>query len=183
VKFKFLIISLSPIFLITLLRNFPKEIYFQNTFNEILSQVILFGCFLGCVLSVGYCLEFKNFTQRATNTGAYFARNVREETQNGQYFAMIYALPLLCSLEFSFAYVVALAISVGFVCRTEYVYYSPILTLVGYKYFSFEIKNMHGEVENIVAITNETINENSRITYLNMFGELKLVTVLKDTNV
>jgi hypothetical protein len=132
---------------------------------------------------VGYCLEFKNFTQRATNTSAYFARNVSEKTQNGQYFAMIYALPLLCSLEFAPAYVVALAVSVGFVCRTNYVYYNPVLILLGYKYYALDIKNIHGEIENIIAISRKTINENSRITYQNLFGNLKLVKVLKDISV
>ena len=177
-KKQLIVLSLSPLFLLTTLQYFPIEkfgIVINNIFNleMILKHLPLYigiwFCLIWIVASIIIFAKFVWF-QQYDNTGGYQITNVKEEKDAGLNFFLTLILPLLVNdittwngLLMMFFLVL---IIICLLTKTNLYYQNPVLVILKYKVYRFAfIDNEKLPKGEYIALVRGCIKGNIAIEY------------------
>nr|WP_317358000.1 hypothetical protein [uncultured Tyzzerella sp.] len=148
--------------LISIIRN--KE----NILIEIFSIIIILGLNFICIIYIFYCI---NYIEKENNFNMYKISEVVHEKNMTSGYLFSYVLPLfifdftnwLGILQFSIYFFTLL-----FLCmRNNYVYINIIMEILGYKFFSCEIKMSKDSIYAIVISNDELLNKSD--SYIKLY--------------
>lgn len=177
-KKQLIVLSLSPLFLLTILQSFPVEkfgIVVNNVFNleMILRHLPLYigiwVCLIWIVASIIIFVKFIWF-QQYDNIGGYQIINVIEEKDAGLNFFLTLILPLLVNdittwngLLMMFFLVI---IIICLLAKTNLYYQNPVLVILKYKVYKFEfLDNEELPEGEYIALVRGCINVSNTIEY------------------
>lgn len=170
-KQKLLIQSLSPLALLTIIRNFMfvivdidgnklkiKEFLCQN----IVLLIVMIFCFIWLILSIWFYIEFKAFQYTDRKRG-FSIKIIEENDEAGLNFLLTLILPLViddvnswqgASVFFILLFMICILLS-----KTRLFYANPILSILGYKILKikFDENNDFGQAE-VIALSKGVID-------------------------
>lgn len=177
-KKKLIILSLSPLFLLTLLQYFPFEkigvvrAHFWDI-QMILKHLPLYIgswiCLCWIFASIIIFVKFVWF-QKYDVTGGYEVQNVVEEKDAGLNFFLALILPLLVNdittWNGLFMMILLVVIIVCLLDKTNLYYQNPVLVILNYKVYKFSFTdNEYAVAEEYIAIARGDINNGDTIEY------------------
>lgn len=151
-KFKLMIQSLSPLALLTIIRNFSfvtttcdglklglKDFIFEN----IVLLVVLLFCFIWVILALVFFISFGAFKWNNKQSG-YEISSLVEKEDAGLNFFLTLIIPLLLDDVNTLQGALTFAIVVLLICillyKTNLFYANPVLALLGYRVYEFSFK-------------------------------------------
>lgn len=191
-KRKLMIQSLSPLALLTIIKNFAFVIYDSEdqklkvtdfiTANLPLLIVISF-CAIWLILAATFLISFNAFKYADRKSG--FSISIiehREEDSLNFFLTMI--LPLLIddlnTWQGLILFFVIIALIWGLLSNTKLFYANPILALLGYRISEIAfIENEEKGEGTYIAISRGTLNDNHNIEYKDITKEVLFVKVMK----
>ena len=177
-KKELIILSLSPLFLLTLLQYFPFEkigVVLTHFFDVqmILKHLPLYIgswiCLFWILVSIIIFVKFVWF-QKYDVTGGYEVQNVVEEKDAGLNFFLALILPLLVNdittWNGLFMMILLVVIIVCLLDKTNLYYQNPVLVILNYKVYRFSFTdNEYATAEEYIAIARDDINNDDTIEY------------------
>ena len=135
--------------------------------NCVLSAVEII-CFMWCVLSVVFYVEFRAFTWSDKKSG-YTIECVKDRDEDSLNFFITIIVPLLINdvgtLQGAITFWLIVIFLCGLLYRTKLFYSNPVLTFLGYRFYEFQF-NKNSEVQGIcVGISLNTVTDGSVIDY------------------
>ena len=163
-KFKLMIQSLSPLFLLTIIRNFNfktqsttgieygcKEFLCENI---VLISVMAF-CSIWIVCSLFFILEFRAFKYSGKKHG-YTIVNVKENKEASLNFLLTLIVPLLIddvdTLQGTITFLLIVVLICVLLYRTTLFYDNPVLSILGYHIYTFEFEDKSECAEPCVGV-------------------------------
>ncbi len=177
-KIKLLMQSLSPLAILTVIKNMGSYVtndYAGNklTFQEfLLTNIVLITVSLICVIwviaSFWFYIEFKAFKWTDKKKGYQVGKiEDREEASLNFYITII--VPLLIDEVHTLWGALTLALIVVSLCvllyRTKLFYANPVLTFLGYRFYEFEFMKNEDSSEKCTGISQNIITTESVIEY------------------
>lgn len=189
-KYSLILQSFAPLFLLLLIKNF-KVLHIELSYkfinkllnrewsvfkivlkhDELLTYIVVITCIVWIILSIIAYLKFRDFQRSG------FQEDDEMEikyytTDTGLGFFMTFVLPLVLDdlgelRDFS-AFIVMIALVIILMLRTNLYYQNPVLIILGYTTFSFEIKNPQDrriKGKDYIGITKGKINGEGIIKY------------------
>lgn len=177
-KKELIILSLSPLFLLTLLQYFPFEkigVVLTHFFDVqmVLKHLPLYIgswiCLFWILVSIIIFVKFVWF-QKYDVTGGYEVQNVVEEKDAGLNFFLALILPLLVNdittWNGLFMMILLVVIIVCLLDKTNLYYQNPVLVILNYKVYRFSFTdNEYATAEEYIAIARDDINNDDTIEY------------------
>lgn len=177
-KKELIILSLSPLFLLTLLQYFPFEkigVVLTHFFDVemVLKYLPLYIgswiCLFWILVSIIIFVKFVWF-QKYDVTGGYEVQNVVEEKDAGLNFFLALILPLLVNdittWNGLFMMILLVVIIVCLLDKTNLYYQNPVLVILNYKVYRFSFTdNEYATAEEYIAIARDDINNDDTIEY------------------
>ncbi len=149
-KFKLMIQSLSPLFLLTIIRNFMfilvdsdgNKLTAKSFISENMILVIVFSiCFLWILLSIWFYVEFMAF-QLTNKPGGYSIKVIEEKDDASLNFFLTLILPLVIDDVDSWQGAVVFFILITMICillyKTKLFYANPVLSILGYRLYTIK---------------------------------------------
>lgn len=176
-KFKLMIQSLSPLALLTIIRNFKFVninadgselgiIEFASA-NKIMLMVI-FLCSVWILLSIWYYQEFKAFKWTDKKSG-YQLKMVEENEEASLNFFLTIIIPLLIddigSIQGAITFFLIVMILMGLLYKTKLFYANPVLSMFGYHFYEFEFLKNEKEPGKFVGISQTELKEGIMVEY------------------
>lgn len=183
-KFKLMIQSLSPLALLTIIRNFcfvtidenGVELSFHDFVQTNWTLLIILSLCLCWLLGAVVCFfSFGAFRYTDKKTG-FTVKNVMEREDAGLNFFMTLVLPLLiddvASIQGALSFLVIVTMILILLSKTNLFYANPILSILGYRIYEFSFNSnsefsneviigiAHGKIEDQQCIEYKKINEN-----------------------
>lgn len=177
-KFRLIIQSLSPLALLTIIRNFSFSIIDSNNHvynlkeflivNRILVLVIGFCC-IWLALSITFYIKFMAFQRCESNSG-YIIENVKENKEASLNFFMTLIVPLLIDdvqrIQGALTFAVIVAMMCVLLYKTNLFYANPVLAVLGYRIYSFTFQsNCEFGKKEYVCITREKLSDCDSVKY------------------
>ena len=177
-KIKLLMQSLSPLAILTVIKNMGSYVtndYAGNklTFQEfLLTNIVLITVSLICVIwvitSIWFYIEFKAFKWTDKKKGYQVGKiEDREEASLNFYITII--VPLLIDEVHTLWGALTLALIVLSLCillyRTKLFYANPVLTFLGYRFYEFEFLKNEDSPGKCTGISQNIITTESVIEY------------------
>ena len=182
-KFKLMIQSLSPLALLTIIRNFCFVTMNENGVELSFCDFVQTNWILLMILSLCLCwllgaaicfFSFGAFRYTDKKTG-FTVKNVIEREDAGLNFFMTLVLPLLiddvASVQGALSFLVIVTMILILLSKTNLFYANPILSILGYRVYEFSFDNnsefsneviigiAHGKIEDQQCIEYKKINE------------------------
>lgn len=184
-KRNLIILSLSPLFFLTILQYCPWNKLFKQPLNwEIIKEhlPLCIGegvCIIWVICSAVIFFEFIWF-QKYDTVGGYEVKNVVEEKDAGLNFFLTLILPLLVNDITSWnGLIVMLCLVVIIVCllsKTNLYYQNPVLVILKYKVYRFDfIDNERLKSQRYIGLTRENLEEGNFITYKQIEDNILIV--------
>lgn len=177
-KKKLIILSMSPLFFLTFIQNFPWDklnkinINILNV-NELLKhKCLVIGlaiCLIWLITSIYVYMQFRFFFKYGRDSG-YTIKALKEEKEAGLNFFLALILPMMNNDVSKFnvllSFIALIFIIVLLLYKTNLYYQNPILIIAGYKVYKFKFENNHelGQDE-YVGISFHNVNVNNSIEY------------------
>lgn len=177
-KKKLIILSMSPLFFLTFIQNFPWEKLNKinnNIFNlDILlnNKCVLIGlaiCLTWIITSIYIYIEFRFFFRYGRDSG-YEIKDVKEEKGAGLNFFLALILPMMnndvskCNILVSF--ITLIIIIVLLLYKTNLYYQNPILIIAGYKIYKFKfVNNQYLNANEYIGISFNKVDGSNSIEY------------------
>lgn len=177
-KKKLIILSMSPLFFLTFIQNFPWEKLNKinkNIFNlDILlnNKCLIIGlaiCLTWIITSIWIYIEFRFFFRYGRDSG-YEIKDVKEEKGAGLNFFLALILPMMnndmskCNILASF--ITLISIIVLLLHKTDLYYQNPILIIAGYKIYKFKfVNNQCLNANEYIGISFNKVDGNNSIEY------------------
>lgn len=193
-KRKLMIQSLSPLALLTIIRNF--DFITQAEDGSLLStteflqvnMVLLFVMgvsFLWVMVSVLFYLDFLAF-KWSGKKGGFEIRKFEEKEEASLNFFLTLIIPLLIDDLYRIQSAVSFLLVVVMICillsRTSLFYANPILSILGYRVFEFEFLENSEYEGRCIGISREKLKEVKCIEYKEISGNILFVKGMKNTN-
>lgn len=145
VKEQLIVISLSPLFLLTAIKNFSFNLttYCLSNFisSNICILVIQFFCLLWIIASVGILIGFKSYQTNGYEEG-YTIKNVTYDNEAGLNYFLTIILPLLIDdlncIQNTIVFFIVSILIILLLSKTNLFYANPILMILGYKIIKFQ---------------------------------------------
>lgn len=179
-KRKLIILSMSPLFFLIFIQNFPwlkVDTILTNGFNKeiLLNHIFLIMGLLICILwnslSCIIWLEFKYFYKYGNSSG-YQIQQLVEEREAGLTFFLTLILPLMINDISTFngllLMVVLVAIIIKLLAKTNLYYQNPILIILGYRVYRFSFTCNSQYVGECIGIAINELNISNTIEYKNI---------------
>lgn len=182
-KFMLMIQSLSPLALLTIIRNFcfvttdknGVALSFCDFVQANWTSLIILSLCLCWLLGATICfLIFGAFRYTDKKTG-FTVKNVTEQEDAGLNFFMTLVLPLLiddiASIQGALSFLVIVIMILILLSKTNLFYANPILSILGYRIYEFHFDNnsdfsdeiiigiAHGKIQDHQCIEYKKINE------------------------
>lgn len=164
-KIKLMIQSLSPLALLTIIKNFSLitvdnygELLTKKEFiytNIILLTVLSF-CAIWVILSIVFYIEFIAFQYTDKKTGYDITIN-KEITEKSIDFLLTFIIPLLVddidTCQGAMVFFLLLFLICTLLCKTNLFYANPVLAILGYKIYEFSfVKNSEEKEKDLIGI-------------------------------
>ena len=193
-KRKLMIQSLSPLALLTIIRNFnfitlagDGSLLSTTEFLQV-NMVLLFVMgvsFLWVMVSVLFYLDFLAF-KWSGKKGGFEIRNLEEKEEASLNFFLTLIIPLLIDDLYRIQSAVSFLLVVVMICillsRTSLFYANPILLILGYRVFEFEFLENSKHKGRCIGIAREDLKEVKCIEYKKISGDILFVKGMKNTN-
>lgn len=176
-KFKLMIQSLSPLALLTIVRNFKfvtvnengerlKRIDFIGN-NIVLLTVMLF-CAVCVLMSLAFYLEFKAFKWAGT-TGGYEITGVQDNEEASLNFFLTIIIPLLIdevdTIQGALTFFLIIGMMAVLLYKTKLFYANPVLAILGYHFYEFRFKSNEHETGKYICVAGSKLHDSSVIIY------------------
>lgn len=186
-KFKLMIQSLSPLALLTIIRNLKFVslnadgsklgiVEFASA-NKIL-LIVIFLCCVWILLSMWYYQEFKAFKWTDKKSG-YQVKTVEENEEASLNFFLTIIIPLLIddidSIQGAITLFLIVVILMGLLYKTKLFYANPVLSLFGYHFYEFEFLKNEEESGKFVGISKTELKEDIMVEYKKINGKVMYV--------
>lgn len=177
-KFKLMIQSLSPLALLTIIRNFSfvtttcvgftlglKDFILEN----IILLIVLLFCLIWVILALVFFISFGAFKWN-DKEGGYEICSVVEKEDAGLNFFITLIIPLLLDDVNTLQGALSSAIVVLLICillyKTNLFYANPVLALLGYRVYEFSFKQneKYGDKQ-LVGLCKGKLTENRSVEY------------------
>lgn len=177
-KKQLIILSLSPLFLLTILQYFPFEKFSRVVANLFNIQMIckhlplyigMWICLIWAILSFLIFIKFVCFQQYDT-VGGYEIKDVKEEKEAGLNFFLTLILPLLVNNISTWngllLMIFLVFIIICLLSKTNLYYQNPVLIILKYKVYKFEfVDNEHLPDGEYIALIRGNMDSNNTIEY------------------
>lgn len=176
-KFKLLLQSLSPLALLTIIRNFSFEYisssgkkYTHTEFinNNMILIIVLSLCSIWFLMSVLCFLQFKAF-KLADKSSGYEIKNIQENEDASLNFFLTLIIPLLIddvgTIQGALTFLCIIIIIIILLSKTNLFYANPILAMLGYNIYIFEFKNNKEFIGEIIGLCKGKLTGNNTIEY------------------
>ena len=173
-KLKLMIQSLSPLALLTIIKNFKfitknnsEDVFSAKEFissNFILLLVLSF-CVIWVILAIWFYIEFKAFQYTDKKSG-YDIIIKKEKSEDSLNFFLTLILPLLIDdiarWQGASVFFLVLFMICVLLYKTRLFYANPVLSILGYKAVEFEFsENSKVSKKNLIGIYNGKITNNN----------------------
>ena len=173
-KLKLMIQSLSPLALLTIIKNFKfitknnsEDVFSAKEFissNFILLLVLSF-CVIWVILAIWFYIEFKAFQYTDKKSG-YDIIIKKEKSEDSLNFFLTLILPLLIDdiarWQGASVFFLVLFMICVLLYKTRLFYANPVLSILGYKVVEFEFsENSKVSKKNLIGIYNGKITNNN----------------------
>lgn len=148
-KIQLLMQSLSPLFLLTIIKNWRFSTENQGKIltgiefiekNSIL-LCMLTVCFAWIIISFVFYCKFKLFA-KSGKTGGYQVKSVKKDEETSLNFFITIILPLLVSdineIQGALVFVLIIILICMLLYKTNLFFYNPVLSILGYHFYEFE---------------------------------------------
>ena len=179
IKTGLIILSLAPLFLLTLIKNFS----FSNNLTDdeyILNLIALIICSLLVIVSIFiFCIFRKGHSYGYTE--GYTISEITEEKDAGLNFFLTYILPLLIDDLYHWqnfiVFVLILIITILLLSKTDLYYANPVLTILGYRVIKFKFDESPSEElsNEVIGICSMAIKHNKVIKFKTISGNVVCV--------
>lgn len=177
-KFKLMIQSLSPLALLTIIRNFCFVTKNESGTALSVCDFLLTNWVLLIILSLCACwilvavicfFSFGAFKYTNKKTG-FTVKNVTEQENAGLNFFMTLVLPLLiddvASIQGALSFLIIVTMILILLSKTNLFYANPILSILGYRIYEFSFDNNSDFLnETIIGIAHGKIKDHQCIEY------------------
>ena len=176
-KFKLMIQSLSPLALLTIIRNFSfvtvDDVGERLSAEAFLHQniIILFVmliCSLWIILAIWCFVQFKAFHFTDKESG-YTVTSVHEDETAGLNFFITLIIPLLLddvgSIQGALTFLIIVAMLCVLLARTNLFYANPVLALIGFRVYKFKFVDNSGFTQDCIGLCYGIMGENNSIEY------------------
>ena len=176
-KFKLMIQSLSPLALLTIIRNFSfvtvDDVGERLSAEAFLHQniIILFVmliCFLWIILAIWCFVQFKAFHFTDKESG-YTVTSVYEDDAAGLNFFITLIIPLLLddvgSIQGALTFLIIVAMLCALLARTNLFYANPVLALIGFRVYKFKFVDNSDFPQDCIGLCYGIMDENNSIEY------------------
>ncbi|MDD3415671.1 MAG: hypothetical protein PHY47_16965 [Lachnospiraceae bacterium] len=186
-KYKLMIQSLSPLALLTMIRNCSfvfrdesEKFLTANVFltTNIVLLIVFLMCFLWLCAAIFFYIEFKAFKWVDRKSG-YEIKTIGENEEASLNFFLTIIIPLLIddvnTLQGAVTFVVIVSFILILLYRTKLFYANPILSVLGYRFFEFEFVD-NDEVDGMCfALCRSQIGVNHTVEYKKINGNVYYV--------
>ena len=170
--------SLSPLALLTIIRNFSFIIKDETDSTMDIGQflasnavliAIISICFVWLVLSVLFFVCFKAFEHSDAN-GGYSIAEVCEDKEASLNFFVTLIVPLLIddvhTIQGAATFIIIVVLMCVLLYKTNLYYANPILAVLGYKIYKFKFasNNCYGN-EECICITRDDLRSGNSVKY------------------
>ena len=190
-KIKLIILSLSPLCLLTFIMNFrfvcvasDGQVLTRIQFIEsnILIIALLSACLLWCLISAFFYVYFKFLVSFGGN-GGYTIKEITEDKEAGLNFFLTLILPLLVGdlseWQNAFCFVLIFIIIFVLISKTDLFYANPVLTLLGYRVYKVIFNDNPSIKGACVIVTTKRTTSEDTIEYMNMANKTDNVVFAK----
>ena len=191
-KNKLIVLSLSPLCLLTFIINFKFTFWDENTHvcltarqficQNLSTIIILLLCLTWIIISIYNYMYFKLMTSFDKNSG-YTVKNIVEEKDAGLNFFLTLILPLLLGdlnqPQNAVAFLLIFIIIFLLLKKTDLFYQNPILSLLGYHIYEFEFDENASLKGRCIAVALSELNDKQSIEYKEISGNVLFVKAMK----
>jgi hypothetical protein len=195
-KTSLIVISLSPLCLLSLIMNFHFTCQGGQSIastgflsDNFITIIVLLICFLWLITSVAMYIYFK-FLVSFDRRGGWTIRNVQEEKEADLNFFLTIIMPLLLgeleNLQNAIAFFIIFIIIFMLLSKTNLFYTNPVLTVLGYHVYTFEFECNEMYREPCLGISSEKIPdkiENISIEYKSISENVLYIKFRRKTDV
>ncbi|CAI3615514.1 hypothetical protein [Clostridium neonatale] len=152
-KKKLIILSMSPLFFLTFIQNFPWDKLNKINrnilnINELLKhKSLIIGlviCLIWLLSSICVYIQFRFFFKYGRDSG-YTIKDLKEEKEAGLNFFLALILPMMnndiSKFNVLLSFITLIFIIVLLLYKTNLYYQNPILIIAGYKIYKFKFVN------------------------------------------
>ena len=189
-KLKLMALSLSPLFLLTIIINWGFETTSQSgirySFKDFLNvNVVLLLvdtiCILWLILSFYFFLSFLAFKWSGTASG-YTVNSVEEKKEASLNFFLTLIIPVLIddvsTLQRAICFIIIVVLICVLLYKTDLYYANPVLAVLGYHFYEYDFEDndtvspgtyvgiCKGEVSNQDSIEYKIIDKKNRVMYI-----------------
>ena len=174
-KKNLIILSLSPLFFLTLIQNFPWD-KLNSIYNNFFNMKVLLNhkclivglsiCLIWVLVSFVIYFKFKFFFKYGRDSG-YTIHSIDEDKEAGLNFFLALILPMMANdidkINKLITFILLVLIIVMLLAKTNLYYKNPILIIVGYKVYKFKFDNNPNmrKQEYIGISLSKSVGENS----------------------
>ena len=176
-KSRLMIQSLSPLALLTIIRNFSfittdlagNKLSAPMFIQENICLLLIMVFCLAWILSALWCfIQFKAFYFTDKETG-YSVISVHEDEDAGLNFFITLIIPLLLddvdSIQGALTFLIIVLMLCALLARTNLFYANPVLTLIGFRVYRFQFARNTNFTQECIGLCYGTIDEQSSIEY------------------
>ena len=176
-KIKLLMQSLSPLAVLTIIKNFSfstansagQSLSVQGFVDINMTMIIVdIICALWVLVSIWFYIEFKAFKWTDKKKG-YQLRNIKEHEEASLNFYITIIIPLLIDQVDTIHGALTLGLIVLSLCmllyRTKLFYANPVLTFLGYRFYEFEFLENKDARGVCIGVAGNTVGCESVIEY------------------
>lgn len=178
-KFKLIMLSFAPLFLLTIIKNWPLDCsstdFTSFVCNHFCLLLVMGFCLIGIIIA-GYALiDFKFFRSADWEEG-YTVKDIKPQKAAGIEFLLTYVLPIsindLDRWQNAAVYFIIVALMIGLLNKTNLFYANPILAVLGYQVIEFSFsQSPRAELEGeLIGICSREIDK-KRVVKFKMIGD------------
>ncbi len=194
-KIKLMILSLSPLALLTIIRNFlfvtTNEAGIALRMSDFILEniillLVLISCLIWTFLAIVFYISFCAFKWADKKSG-YEVKLVEDKEDASLNFFLTLIIPLLVddvgSIQGALTFVAIVILICLLLYRTSLFYANPILTLLGYRVYTFKfLNNSEFRNQECIGLSQGIIEESSSIEYKKITDKVLYVRRMKNDN-
>ena len=194
-KIKLMILSLSPLALLTIIRNFSfvttNEAGIALRISDFISEniillLVLISCLIWTLLASAFYITFCAFKWTDKKSG-YEVKLVEDKEDASLNFFLTLIIPLLVddvgSIQGALTFAAIVILISLLLYRTSLFYANPILALLGYRVYTFTfLNNSEFRNQECIGLSQGIIEESSSIEYKKITDKVLYVRRMKNDN-
>lgn len=183
-KLMLLFQSLSPLAILTLIKNFPIVSLDPLVCSDsVYLWIVDIACVVWIIFSIYCYISFLAFAWTDKENG-YHVINVTEKEESGVNYYLTIIIPLLIDDVDTLRGATTLGLSVAFLCfllyKTQMFYLNSVLAALGYRFYEFEFTNNNQLDGKCVGISKGEISNQCMVEYKIISDNVLFVRSMKN---